>query len=903
MTGQNQDNSDDLFMLDLFRNELESAIQTLDKGLVDIESELSQDTFDSIVRAAHSIKGAARIVGLDSVVTLAATLEDILSSIRDGKIIPIASQIDLLRSSTEIFRGLSALTATEIPGSLKKEEKKIDSICKKLRELLTSKPVEDKKEETVRNPPEMKSVEVIHEEFDTSMLELFRVEVENHSHVLEKGLLEIESDSTPEKIEPLMRAAHSIKGAARIMNLNLEVSLAHAMEDVLSAAQHKNLVLTSEFIDILLRSNDIFLYISSLDVDKIPQSLVDSSLGIKKLTQSLIDILAGKPFETSLQAAMKYIQEPLEKKATAKKEELYVRVLTENMNRILSLAGESLVHAKSASSFYESWLIIKEKHLEIASNLENAILSTWDTTVSNTIKEKILESSKILESCRVKLYRQIENFEIFSRHLENAADRLYSEVVGARMRPFSDGILGFPRMIRDLAKKQGKQINFVILGESTRVDGDILEKLESPLTHILRNAVDHGIETPEERLSVGKQGESTIQLEARHIYGMLNIIIRDDGRGINIENIREKAVQTGQVSADMAANLSESELYDFLFLPGFSTQGEITEVSGRGVGLDVVSAMLQAVGGNISIQSQQGKGTTFRLLLPLTLSVLPTLVVEINNEPYALPLTKIDHVLEVLADELHVIGDQHFCSYENELIGVVNAQQILQLSPSNKTSDTLKIAIFGDRLSHRSSRHGLVVDRLIGQYELVVRSLDPRLGKIPNISAGAIMEDGSTVLIMDIDDIVHSIDSIISDGRIEKVGGTKKQRAREKKRILVVDDSLTVREVERKLLQNHGYVVHTAVDGIDGWNKLTSGTFDLIISDVDMPRMNGIEFVKKIKNDPKQKALPVMIISYKDREVDKLKGLKAGANYYLTKASFHDESLLEAVRDLIGEPE
>ena len=439
-------------------------------------------------------------------------------------------------------------------------------------------------------------------------------------------------------------------------------------------------------------------------------------------------------------------------------------------------------------------------------------------------------------------------------------------------------------------------------GESTRVDGDILENLESPLTHILRNAVDHGMETPEERIAAGKQPEGTILLEARHIFGMLNIIIKDDGRGINIEKIREKVVASGQVSADMVVNLSQSELYDFMFLPGFSTQGTITEVSGRGVGLDVVSAMLQTVGGNISIESELGKGTTFRLLLPLTLSVLPTLVVEINNEPYALPLTKIDHVLEISEDELHVIENQQFCTFENELIGVVNAQQILQLPLNEKTSESVKLAIFSDMLSHRLSRHGLVVDRFIGQYELVVRPLDPRLGKIPNISAGAILEDGSTVLILDIDDVVRSIDDIFSGGKIEKVSGKKIQKSSGKKRILVVDDSLTVREVERKLLQNSGYEVLTAVDGMDGWNKLINSTFDLIISDVDMPRMNGIELVSKIKGDPKQKKLPVMIISYKDREEYKRKGLDAGANYYLTKASFHDESLLKAVRDLIGEP-
>ena len=901
MTSQGTDNTDDLFMMDLFRSELETGVGTLDQGLTGLDSGQSQETLDTLVRAAHSIKGAARIVGLNSIVSLASVMENTLTSIRDGKSIPGPEQVDLLREGTDIFRTLSGLDTPEIPECMKKEESKIDIVCAQFQALL-SKGADDTTREPTPPKPEHKSVESIHEDFDISMLELFRVELENHSHILEKGLVEIEDDSSPEKIEPLMRAAHSIKGAARIVNLNLEVSLAHAMEDVLSAAQHGNLTLTSEHIDILLRVNDIFLYMSSLSVQEIPGSLVEHSLNVKKLTQSLIDILTGKPFESSLQSALKPPPEPTEKKAETQKEELYVRVLTDKMNRILSLAGESLVQAKSTQSFYKSLLNIKEKHLEISSTIENALLRLRETNGSDFIREKIALAAKILEQCCDNLYRQIDSYEMFSRHIENAAERLYNEVVGARMRPFSDGTRGFPRMIRDLAKKMGKNINFVMSGESTRVDGDILENLESPLTHILRNAVDHGMETPEERIAAGKQPEGTILLEARHIFGMLNIIIKDDGRGINIEKIREKVVASGQVSADMVVNLSQSELYDFMFLPGFSTQGTITEVSGRGVGLDVVSAMLQTVGGNISIESELGKGTTFRLLLPLTLSVLPTLVVEINNEPYALPLTKIDHVLEISEDELHVIENQQFCTFENELIGVVNAQQILQLPLNEKTSESVKLAIFSDMLSHRLSRHGLVVDRFIGQYELVVRPLDPRLGKIPNISAGAILEDGSTVLILDIDDVVRSIDDIFSGGKIEKVSGKKIQKSSGKKRILVVDDSLTVREVERKLLQNSGYEVLTAVDGMDGWNKLINSTFDLIISDVDMPRMNGIELVSKIKGDPKQKKLPVMIISYKDREEYKRKGLDAGANYYLTKASFHDESLLKAVRDLIGEP-
>jgi two-component system sensor histidine kinase and response regulator WspE len=285
------------------------------------------------------------------------------------------------------------------------------------------------------------------------------------------------------------------------------------------------------------------------------------------------------------------------------------------------------------------------------------------------------------------------------------------------------------------------------------------------------------------------------------------------------------------------------------------------------------------------------------LQLPLTLSVIRALLVEICGESYALPLTRIDRVLEVEPSALQVIEDRQFCTIDGEHIGIIDAPQVLQLSPVESDAPRLSIAVISDRLT----RYGLVVDRFRGESELVVRPLDPRLGKIPNISAGAFLSDGSPTLIFDVDDLVRSIDNRLAQGKFQRVRDRAHRSGSTRKRVLVVDDSLTVRQVERKLLENHGYEVAVAVDGMDGWNVLQSGDFDLVISDVDMPRMNGIELVRRIKGNPVYRNVPVMIISYKDRDEDRLRGLEAGANYYLSKGSFHDESLIEAVRDLIGE--
>ncbi len=297
--------------------------------------------------------------------------------------------------------------------------------------------------------------------------------------------------------------------------------------------------------------------------------------------------------------------------------------------------------------------------------------------------------------------------------------------------------------------------------------------------------------------------------------------------------------------------------------------------------------------------TQNGKGMTFYMQLPLTLSVIRALLVSVAKEPYAFPLARIDQALKISQEDIEVIENRQYFKYQGKNIGIVQANQILELDEKINKTQELYVIVLSDRLNS----YGVVVDRFLGERELVVHELDPNLGKVPNISSGAFMENGSPVLIIDVEDMIASIDNILSGGRLKKVRCSETESCEESlKRILIVDDSITVREVECRLLQNSGYEVETAVNGIDAWNALRLGNYDLVITDVDMPRMNGIELVKLIKSDARLKKLPVMIVSYKEGENDKILGLEAGANYYLTKSSFHDETLLNAVIDLIGKP-
>ncbi len=771
--------------------------------------------------------------------------------------------------------------------------------------------------------------------FDPLLLDLFRVELENHTRVLEKGLVSAEGNQAPERIEPLMRAAHSIKGAARIVGLSQAVSLAHAMEDLLAAVQKGKLVLTGDHVDLLLAGNDLYAAMSRLGAAAVPDWIAEKEAELDRTAQEIRAALAGQPApppEPSPvagppasrkppgdsaapavpapqpampapaveQAVMPPHDEEAPKPAVPERAEGgLVRVMTAHLDRLMGLAGECLVQAQSIKTFYPALLKIKKGFPSLTSALEGLLESLDKSTDPETCRQLREVLSQVERIHALTADRTID-FELSSRKLEHLAHRLYDEVVASRMQPFSDGMHGFSRLVRDMAKELGKKIRFEVLGESTPVDRDILEKLEAPLTHLIRNALDHGLETPAEREQAGKPAEGKLIVEARHVAGMLNIIVADDGRGISLERLRAKIVEKGLVHPDMAAGLTKGELLEFLFLPGFSTAGKVTEISGRGVGLDIVFTMAQEVGGSVRVESTEGAGTRFLLLLPLTLSVLRTLLIEVDAEVYAMPLTRIDRILRVPVAELRVVEDRQFTTLDGENIGIVEARQLFGLPHPPSGADPCQLLIFSDRMH----RFGLVVDRFLGQRDLVVRPLDPRLGKLANISAGAILEDGSPILILDVDDLVRSIDHLLTHGRLRKVGGAAAgERPAGRRRILVVDDSLTVREVERKLLETEGYEVIVAVDGMDGWNSLQAGAFDMVVSDVDMPRMNGIELVRRIKTDPLLKALPVMIVSYKDREEDRLRGLEAGADYYLTKGSFHDATLLKAVRDLIGGPQ
>ncbi len=918
----------DTSMLELFRIECEQHGNVLADGLLVLEQNpTSADWLEQLMRASHSIKGAARMVDVDPVVQIAHVMEDAFVAAQDGELVLLADDIDVMLKGLDIINEVAACEGSLADWFAGRKQDVVRLVQElsaiKTKETIPSlaatagsvAPSATSSSETFVEPDICLDIQ------DPSMLDLFRTECEQQGAVLNQGLLDLEQAPTSlERLEPLMRAAHSIKGAARLVGIDLVVKLAHVMEDDFVAAQNGEIVLDADQIDVLLKGADTINELAMHEGEHRDWYAVNKQnyLGLLKNIDGILkgekpvaapvvikpaaDIaqkeVAVAPASDTKKTELPAPVKQMPKKAVTAQKDRVLRVSAELVNRLMGLAGESLVESRWLNPYSVSLQRLKRQQTDLVCVIDSLREHLERQALDEGVRGLVRDAQRQASQCREVLSDRLVELESYDRRSTNLSSRLHKEVVGSRMRPFGDGVHGFPRMVRDISRSLNKDVQLLIEGDTTLVDRDILDKIEAPLNHIVSNAIDHGLEDADERAATDKPAKGTIRLSAHHSAGMLSVIVEDDGRGVDLERLRQKVIDKGLVDQSMAANLAETELLEFLFLPSFSTKEAVSEISGRGVGLDVVHEAVQEMRGNVRVNSTLGVGTRFHMQLPLTLSVIPALLVEISGEPYAFPLARIDRIASVNKRDLSEAEGNQFVVLDGKNIGLVSAAQILEKESAPEKSEQMSVVVLNDRQDY----YGMVVDKFLGERELVVQVLPEALGKVQDISSAALMEDGSPLLIVDIDDLIRSIEKVLKVARLGKVGTiVDVDEADSYTHILVVDDSITVREVERKLLESAGYKVQTAVDGMDGLNMLRSQYFDMLVTDVDMPRMNGVELVKTLRQDAGLRSLPVLMVSYKDREEDKMRGLEAGADYYLTKGSFHDEGLLSAVIDLIGE--
>lgn len=870
----------------LFRADVEACGRRIEELLATLAGDAAAaQRFAAIARDVHAVAAGARILGLAPAIRLAAAVARVADAGAQGNVAAVVALAEPMVAAMTLLARIAA-ASEHLDGWMSKYGAVVDEA-----EAALALPQPQHVPPPAATAPRPESSPP--GASDASLLAIFAAEVERQVVLAGDALLALERNpSERAALETLLRAAHSVKGAARVVRLEALVGLTHELEECFVACHAGRLTLGGDAFDLLLRAVDAIRQLAHAAPATLPARLAERAAVLEALTAALARLRTSGAGAQPLASARLDGQAPAAA-PSADKGEPVLRIAAENLNRIMALASETVVESGWLDPFVSSLTTLKRRQLELAELIDQSRTVVVDGGQPQLVAKLLHEARQKMLECQQALSDRLSDLGTFSLQSASLSARLYNEVLDSRMRPFADGTRGLPRLVRDLARQLGKRVKLELGGEKTRIDRDVLDALEAPLVHLVRNALDHGLESPEERVAAGKSAEGLLRIDARHRAGTLSISVTDDGRGIDFAALRARVVERGLAHGDMVERLSEAELSSFLFLPGFSLAKQVTELSGRGVGLDAVQTAVRQIGGIVRVEPRAQCGLSLQLQLPITRSVMRSLLVEIAGETFAFPLVRVDRIVRVAASAVESLEDRQYFDFDGSNVGLVAAHQVLQLA-GGEPRDELLVAV----ISNSVNRYGLVVDRFLGERDLVVQPLDPRLSKVPDVAAAAIMQDGTPVVILDVDDLVRSIESILDGTRLRKV--TRLREAAKRKRILLIDDSITVREVARRLLENAGYAVDVAVDGIDGWNAARSGRYDLVVTDVDMPRMSGIDLITRIRGDARLASLPVVIVSYKDREEDRRLGLGAGANKYLGKGSVHDATLAHVVAELIG---
>jgi two-component system chemotaxis sensor kinase CheA len=476
--------------------------------------------------------------------------------------------------------------------------------------------------------------------------------------------------------------------------------------------------------------------------------------------------------------------------------------------------------------------------------------------------------------------------------LEQLSGDLEEGIRTLRLLPFSTIFNQFSRMVRDLAQQEGKLVKLILEGKDTLADKRLLEEMKDPLMHILRNAIDHGIESPQEREQLGKSATATIRLCAYQTPTNIVLEVSDDGRGVNLDKIKQTALKRGIYREDELAAMSPSQIQALIFAPGFSTAPLVTEVSGRGVGLDVVQTNVKKLKGAIEVESIPGKGCKLRVNLAIALATAHVLIVQVNEMPYAIPVEFVRTACLIRSEEIFPLEGHDTIVRDGQPISIVQLADLLELPPlsSGLTQQTSLSCII---LQIGQEQLGVIVDALVDEQDVVIKSQSQLLKRVRNVSGATILGTGDVCMVLNPQDLIES-------ARSRSISPTQsRQPLPTKPTVLLVEDSIATRTQEKRILETAGYQVITAVDGLDGFNKLRSHLVDAVVSDVQMPNLDGLELTSKIRQYQEYNELPIILVTSLASDDDKRRGAEAGANAYIIKGNFNQEALLSTLKRLV----
>ncbi|MFQ5645843.1 MAG: response regulator [bacterium] len=579
-----------------------------------------------------------------------------------------------------------------------------------------------------------------------------------------------------------------------------------------------------------------------------------------------------------------------------------IRIDTKKIDDFINLSGEMIIsrlNMKSNQRDIDSFTH-KLEQLERKLSVHRKSVVPMLTSVEENLREQ--ESSRIdslsedIVSLR-KLTDQLSHqFTKNFNRIRALTDEFKDKVMRMRMVPAGNLFDMFMRSMRDLALEFGKEITFRHCGSETEIDKHMIENLQEPIMHLLRNAVDHGIESPEERREANKDIKGTIVMSTYHYGSQVIIEVEDDGRGMDPDFIVERALKKEIINKAEAKTMAEQEVFDLIFHPGFSTREIITEISGRGVGMDIVRKGIEEIQGIISISTKKNQGTKFSIKLPITMSSTGTMLVRLNNQLFAIPCASVNHTMEISQDRINQIERKDAIQVGDHILPLVKMKAIFGWEDEVKLNpQKMSIIILGTG----SNRMAFWVDESLREQEIVMKGLGEHLRKVPNISGATILGDGELVFIIDFEELMASAQELTSTGSITyKKAREVDEGTKEKKLILVVDD-LSIRQLQKMSLEGAGYRVETAVNGLEAWEKIQEKKYHLVVTDVEMPEMNGLELTRKIKKSKKYKTIPVVIVTSLDNESDKRRGIEVGANAYFTKGGFSKSQCLDTISMLM----
>ena len=771
------------------------------------------------------------------------------------------------------------------------------------------------------------------------IMEDFLIEAFELIEQIDHDLVELESN--PEDLELLnriFRVAHTVKGSSSFLNFDVLTELTHHMEDVLNKARKGELKITPDIMDVVLESVDMMKGL----LESIRDNGSDSAAGIdiKNICVRLTQISEGEAPSAAAEAPAAPAPEPVKEPEPATPAEeaapevsdaelsklsdseveaeierlLKVRKAEDQARRaskgIAPKSPEEIAPATSAAPApaarpapsrerdtdkkvpaassssavaQEQTIRVEVKRLDHLMNLigelvlgKNRLLKIYDDV------EERYEGEKFLE----ELNQVVSSLSLVTTDIQLA-------VMKTRMLPIAKVFNKFPRMIRDLSRDLGKQIDLEISGEETELDKSIVEEIGDPLVHIIRNSCDHGIEDPETRKAMGKPEKGLVQLKAYNEGNHIVVEIVDDGKGLDADMLKSKSIEKGIITEREADAMSEKEAFGLIFRPGFSTAAKVTNVSGRGVGMDVVKTNIEKLNGIIDIESEVGKGTVMKLKIPLTLAIIQSLLVGTQEEFYAIPLASVLETVRVPIDDIYTIDGKNVLRLRDEVLSLVRLSDVFGVEKVFDGGDHTYVVIIGVA----EAKLGIIVDTLVGQEEIVIKSMGDYLQNIPGIAGATIRGDGRVTLIIDVGAMMEMAKDIKVNIRAEMEDSTKAKEKPSDYKVLIVDDSKMDRTIMQKSLEPIGVTIIEATNGVEALNIIKSGehAFDAVLIDIEMPRMDGYTLAGEIRKYSKYRTLPLIAVTSRTSKTDRLRGVEVGMTEYITKP-YSSEYLENVVR-------